>query len=343
MDRALLIDALVRRTADLVADLAIEGATNHSLGHINDLFFQAMDARLRSTHGKPQRVIADIFRLPLRTLQHRLQTAADNLTVRDRTVWRAIYGHIQAQGPLDRSAIECRFVGERPHLIRSILNNMVSAGVVFAAGRGAKTLYQVNQRVRFASDDSVEADARLVWVATYNRPDASLVELAADLGVDGSPLQRRRLERALDWLLAQGALTARVDESGTTRYRGGDFVMPRYAAPVADAQAAQSWMHAALYDHFSVVVDAMCAKLRHDREGTRPPAPTGGATYRFDLLSDDETAAAVTALLERMRRECTDLRETVDARSGDTASTGRVIFYFGQTMESRPNGPLRDG
>lgn len=325
MDRALLIDALVRRFADLIADLSLGEPTPVSLAHVPDLLFQSLDVRIRGPHDKPQRVAADIFGLPLRTYQHRLNATAQSATVRGMTVWEAVYRHVREEGPVQRAALEHRFRREDQAQVRSILNNMVQSGLVFSAGRGSTTLYQANLRVQFDQDDDGEVDAHLVWVAAYNQPGSTLDELAAELGIEGSRLQVERLRNAVEWLVGRGRL---VPEEGVdrTRYRSRDFVLP----PPQDEAPA----HAALYDHFAVIVDAMCDRLRHQREGTQPPGPIGGATYRFDLRPDDaESSDEALGLLSRFRAECSALRETLDAAAGAERARRRVVFYFGQSIE----------
>lgn len=323
MDRALLIDAVVRRAADLVAELAIEGATIHSLGHVSDLFFQALDTRLRLTHDKPQRVVADIFQMPLRTYQHRLRAVTESASIRNTTVWRAVYRYVSEHGPVRGVAVEHRFAQEKFELIRSILKHMVHTGVVFVTGRGGSALYRVNDDIGLVTSMSPESDARLVWVAAYKRPDAALSDLAADLGAEGNVSQEARLRNALASLVDRGAVATSVDGNGITRYRAHDFVMaPNDAAAV----------HAALYDHFCVVIDAMCQKLREQSEERGRTLPTGGATYRFDLPTSDEELLELD-LLARFRSECSALRQGLESEHGGTGPARRLVFYFGQMWE----------
>lgn len=325
MDRALLIDALVRRFADLIADLSLGEPTPVSLAHVPDLLFQSLDARIRGAHDKPQRVAADLFGLPLRTYQHRLNVTAQSATVRGMTVWEAVYRYIREEGPVGRGALELRFRREDQAQLRSILKNMVQSGLVFSAGRGGSTLYQANLRVLFEDGADPELDAHLVWVAAYNQPGSTLEELSRGLGIERSVIQLERLRNAVEWLVQRGRLIGEDDAEGT-RYRSRDFVLP----PPADAAPG----HAALYDHFTVIVDAICDRLRHQRDGTRPEGPIGGATYRFDLYPDGARGGdAALGLLSRFRAECSALRESIDAARGAGRANRRVVFYFGQSIE----------
>lgn len=324
MNHGLLIDAIVRKTALLVADLAVRDPVPASLMHVTDLFFTAINEHLRSKHERPQRVIADLFGLPIRTYQHRVTVLSQSASLRGITVWEAIYRFVRAEEQVSRAEIGQRFHQENPELVGSILNEMVRSKLLFCAGRGSTAVYLANQRVEFDADASPEADARLVWVVTHGHPGASMAELAVAMGIEGSAVQANRLRAALDRLVDENRLVVTSDPEGIDRYHSRDFVF--------DLDAPSDGL-AAFYDHFSAVVDAICQKLDG---GAMPRIGATGATYRFDLHPGMAETAEVEGLVEALRTRCSRLRHALEATG---LSDTRLVFYFGHMLvESDPPG-----
>ena len=74
MNVQLLIDAIVRETTVLIAQLATSGGLRAPLAHVAGQVFAELAAELER-EGVPKKVSADMFGLALRTYQRRTQRA----------------------------------------------------------------------------------------------------------------------------------------------------------------------------------------------------------------------------------------------------------------------------
>lgn len=320
MDQADLIDAIVRRIADLVVDLALSVDTPPRIGHLPDLLFRSLDHRIREGHGKPQTVAADLLGLRLRTYQHRLKSVRD--PERDRrgaTLWGKVYGYIHEKTRVSHAEIDQHFHLEAEEQLKSILKQMIEASLIFRTGRSPAYVYRINDSQSLDPGDD-RFDTHLVWVALYASPGLTADGLARHLAV--APGHRARLDVALERLVHDGSIEA--DESQTPpTYRAQAYT---FASDARDAR----W--AGMYDHISVMIDALTDRLAQSRGTLEIGGPVGGATYRFDLPLGSLRTDEARDLLDRMRLRCTELRESLDAEvAAGAPSTGRVVFYFGQT------------
>ena len=144
-----LIDALVQKTAGLVADLATMGPTTSRLAHLPDLFFEAIADRLIDKHDKSRRVVAEALGLSVRALQRRLADRPSS-SERGGTIEARLYDLLSAEGPLTRTEIEQRLAREDPEILRSILRDLDRSGVLLSGGRGGRRIFQVNPRLPVA-------------------------------------------------------------------------------------------------------------------------------------------------------------------------------------------------
>src|SRR6185295_12777523 len=89
MNGKLLIDALVRQTMVLVAQLSTAAGIRAPLAHVADEVFVSL-AREIEAHGVGRKVVADMFGLALRTYQKKVQRPTESVTERERTLWEAV-------------------------------------------------------------------------------------------------------------------------------------------------------------------------------------------------------------------------------------------------------------
>ncbi|HTV25017.1 MAG TPA: hypothetical protein VMG12_40265, partial [Polyangiaceae bacterium] len=113
-----LIDAIVRQTTILIAQLATLGGGRAQLAHTANQVFLDLSAALRE-HGVGSKVIADMFGLALRTYQERVRRLSESQTMRGRSLWEAVLEHIEARGPILRADVLGRFGRDDLGAVRS--------------------------------------------------------------------------------------------------------------------------------------------------------------------------------------------------------------------------------
>jgi hypothetical protein len=324
MDVKLLIDAIVRQTTVLIAQLSTSAGIRAPLAHIADQVFLDLAAEIEA-QGVGRKVAADMFGLALRSYQKKVQRLTESAAVRDRTRWEAVLEFMSEQGSVTRARLLEHFREESEEAVGAVVNDLVGQGILYATGRGSSSVYgltTVSDRRRMAHADRDEAVAALVWLSLYREPRAR-EGLAEHLS-----LEVAELERAL------AALTA----DGRVRQEGGKLRADTVHIPVG---ATRGW-EVAVLDHFSAVARAIAAKIR----GSGPQSATGdvigGATLTFEISPSHPLRDEVRSLLERLRGELNDLwtrvREHNDAHPIPEPERERVTFYFGQNIEEAEFG-----
>lgn len=319
MDVKLLIDAIVRQTTVLIAQLSTSAGIRAPLSHIADQVFLDLANEIEA-QGVTRKVAADMFGLALRSYQKKVQRLTESVTVRDRTLWEAMLDFLTEQGSVTRERLFEHFQYDAPEDVGAVLSDLVGQGFVYATGRGAASVYglaSAADRSRVLSGASSETAESLVWL-TLNRQAMSRRELLAAL-----PLGAEQLERAL------GAL----ERDGRIREVSGKLSADTFVVPVG---AEKGW-EVAVFDHFAAVARAIGAKLRRGPPQSVADDVTGGATLTFELSPDHPLRDEVRGLLRRVRTEVNELWERVGAHNQehpiDEARRERVTFYFGQNAE----------
>ena len=319
MDVKLLIDAIVRQTTVLIAQLSTSAGIRAPLAHIADQVFLDLAAEIEA-QGVGRKVAADMFGLALRSYQKKVQRLSESAAVRDRTRWEAVLEFMSEHGSVTRERLLQRFQGESEEAVGAVLNDLVGQGILYATGRGPSSVYGLttdSDRRRMAHAERIDAVLALVWLSLYREP-RSREDLAAQLSLEGP-----ELERALVALIADGRVR---EERGKLR---ADTVH----IPVG---AARGW-EVAVLDHFSAVARAIVAKVR----GSGPQSATkdviGGATLTFEIWPSHPLGDEVRSLLERLRSELNELWTRVqdynDTQDIPEDALERVTFYFGQNVE----------
>jgi hypothetical protein len=329
----LVIDAIVRQTTVLIAQLATSAGMRAPLAHIANQTFLALTQELER-QGIAQKVIADMFGLALRSYQQKVQRLSESATDRGRSLWEALHDYLHDKQVVSRADVLLRFARDDQASVRGILSDMVDAGLVYKTGRGEGTVYRaasVEEIARASSGDSAASVEALVWVSVYREGPLGETELAKRLALDPGALRT-----ALAALLADGRILLE-SRQGASLYRSERCLIPL-------GQSA-GW-EAGLLDHYQAVVRAICAKLDRGQAQAQPQDRIGGSTYSFDVWAGHPYAERIHGLLAEHRKALSALWNEVSVHNkSDTSARGpleRVTFYFGQLSTSEADSPERE-
>lgn len=320
MDVSLLIDAVVRQTMVLIANLVRATGHRPQLERFANQIFLELNDELRR-QGVRASLLAGLFGLKLRTYHDRVRRARESVTHAGEPLFQAVFAYIRDAGPVEQWQVEGEFIDDHAKVLQAILDDLVETGLVFKSGRGAATRYGA-MPADAARPRAAEADSTLAWVALYHCSPATREELAEQLGpyVD--------LDVVLERLVADGRALPVDLGDGVERYRADTYVIP-VGDPVG-------W-EAALFDHYQAVVSAISAKLDAGATRARADDASGGSTYAFHVPDGHPLTAEVLGLLGEMRGRLSDLRSRVDAVTAseglDRTEGRQVTFYCGQHVK----------
>jgi len=319
MDVKLLIDAIMRQTTVLIAQLSTSAGIRAPLAHVADQVFLDLAAEIEA-QGVARKVAADMFGLALRSYQKKVQRLTESATVRDRTLWEAVVDFLSEQGSCTRERLLERFRNDSAEDVAAVLNDMLGQGLVYSTGRGQSALYGLSSdtdRRRVLQGDRGESQQAMVWLTLYRRA-MSRRELCANLGLDAATV-----DGALEKLIAEG----RVREAS------GKLSAETFLVPVG---AAIGW-EAAVFDHFSAAARAIAAKIRRGAPRSAADDVVGGATLTFEVSTAHPLRAEVSGLLAKVRADVNELWARVAKLNDEQpiAETDKqlVTFYFGQSVE----------
>jgi hypothetical protein len=319
----LLIDAIVHQTTVLIAQLSTASGIRAPLAHVADQVFLELSREIEA-QGVSRKVAADMFGLAIRTYQKKVQRVTESVTSRDRTLWQAVLEHLQARGSISRRELLAHFDRDDPIVVGSVLNDLVSSGLVYRTGSGDTTILGVTREqdlVQALREQRRETLAPIAWVMIYRGGGATLASLREQLNVD-----EEALVAALQALEAAGQVR-RSGDGAAAVYSADTFVVP--------VDAETGW-EAAVFDHFQMVVRAIGSKVRRGVARSMPDDVVGGATLSFDIHAAHPHAAEVLGLLKQVRAEANELWAKVqgynDANPVPEDTKMEVSFYFGQCV-----------
>lgn len=323
MDATVLIDAIVRQTTVLIAQLATAAGGRAPLTHVANQVFVDLVRELKD-QGLGNKVIADMFGLALRTYHDKIRRLSESSTVRGRSLWEATLEFIQEKETVLQADVLHRFRNDDQATVRGVLTDLVESGMIFRSGRGTRTTFRAANPEEYQladRDDSGDGAANLVWVAVNRFGPATRDAVAA-----AAPLDSAALDAALTRLVAEGRV-ARMERGSLVEYHTDRCIIP--------FGAAAGW-EAAVFDHYQALVTAICTKLRRGSTSAAPDDSIGGSTYGFTVWKDHPYYEEVMGLLGRLRAEAVPLREKVSAfnerHSAPEGAAIRVISYMGQTV-----------
>lgn len=228
MDTPLLADQLLRDLAETLADLATLEGRRDSLERVEDRLFLYTQAALRR-RGHSAKVVADMFGFATASsYRRRLRRVLGAREEPPRTLRGALLGAI-SDGPIAREDLLARFETRDEAVLRSVLRDLVDAGLVSESVDGRYALALGDHLSE--EDGSLE---ELVCVLVSHRGPLSDQALAEELG-HGCP--------ALDRLVARLVDEGRITRGSDGRLAGESVAFDMYPATQDDAVLA------ALVDH----------------------------------------------------------------------------------------------
>jgi hypothetical protein len=325
-----LIDAIVRQTTILIAQLATLDGGRAQLAHTANQVFLDLSAALRE-QGVGSKVIADMFGLALRTYQERVRRLSESQTLRGRSLWEAVLEHVEQRGPLTRAEVLRRFCNDDLAAVRSVLRDLVHNGLLYRTGRGVQTRYRAAspEELRHPHQRSSEALNNMVWIAVQRAGGASVEELQQTLSIDGAALAAALRE------LCERALIRELPSARGPRYESHGCVLA-YGDP-------HGW-EAAVFDHFQALVIALCAKLSQGQTRSSRDDTVGGSTFGFDIWPGHPEYDNVLGFLARLRAQGSELRQRVAAHNAQQPIPAdqlqRVVTYVGQAVIADTQGRM---
>jgi hypothetical protein len=324
MNVNLLIDAIVRQTATLIAQLATAAGGRPSLAHTGNQLFVDLVRELKE-RGVGNKVIADMFGLALRTYHDKMRRLEESSGYGGRSLWEAVLAHIQERESVLQADVFLRFRNDNNLTLRGVLSDLVDSGLVFRTGRGMRTTLRAATAAEVElkqKDERGDGIANLVWVVINRTGYVSLEQIR-----DRVPIDEVSLESALRLLIADG----RVRRAGTReqpRFTTDECVIPE--------GSVFGW-EAAVFDHFQAMVGALRAKIGSgQRAGSRDSA--GGSTFSFTVWESHPMKDEVVGLLAQSREQMAQLRLRVADYNSSHPPGGeeliRVSAYVGQSVVS---------
>lgn len=321
MNIQLLIDSVVRQTTILIAQLATAGGARAPLAHVANQVFLDL-ARHLDAHGVSRKVGADMFGLALRTYQRKIQRLSESNTDRGRSLWEAVFAHLDEHEIATRNEILLRFHQDDAQLVRGVLRDLTESGLVFASGTGDGAVYRAATKDELShvrgseASDSAEAQDTLLWAVVYREGPLPRDAIGQKVVIASEALERamERLERA-----------GRITRDANDEYSCRELFIP---------YGSSTGWEAAIFDHYQSVVRTICCKLRLDQ----PPKladEVGGSTYTFVVWDGHPLKEEAVAGLARYRQHADDLRARIDAYNeehGMRAQQLKIVAYAGQCI-----------
>jgi hypothetical protein len=315
----LLIQAIVRQTTILIAQLATSGGARAPLAQVANQVFLDLVTELER-QGVSRKVSADMFGLGLRTYQRKIQRLQESSTERGRSLWEAILEYISSERLVTRANVQMRFARDEDAQVRGVLRDLSDSGLIFSMGQGPSTAYRVasvdelDTLRQMRSDDGLE---ELVWALVYREGPISKNGLASAMHIELGELEPI-LERLVDVQRIEV-----IGQNGGSHYKATSLYVP--------VGSAVGW-EAAVFDHFQAVVKTICCRTRDDRTTA---TDVGGSTYTLDVWPGHPLEEEARATLSRLRGNLVDLRRRIEefnAESGVPALHDQVVLYVGQCV-----------
>lgn len=323
MNAKLLIDAIVRQTTVLIAQLSTAAGIRAPLAHIADQVFLELSREIEA-QGVSRKVAADMFGLAIRSYQKKVQRITESVSVRDRTLWQAALEYLDSVESSSRREILAHFQRDDPIVVGSVLNDLVSSGLVYRTGSGESAIFGITRErdlARTLREQRRESLAPLVWLLVYRSGGTALPALREQIQVEDDAL----LE-ALALLESQGQIQAN-GEGEQRFYRAQDFLVP--------VGAEHGW-EAAVFDHFQTMARAISRKVQSGEARSAHDNVTGGATLTFDVHPQHPHLQEVLGLLKQVRSLLNELWSKVEAHNAQHPIPDEqrieVSFYCGQCV-----------
>lgn len=323
MDSRLLIDAVVRQTTLLIAQLATSAGIRAPLAHLADQVFLEL-AREIEQQGVSKKVAADMFGIALRSYQRKVGRLRESASVSEKTLWQGVLEYVRKHGTTPRAQLLTAFRRDAAEDVAAVLGDLVANGLLYCSGRGKHAIYGAttdsDQRALLSSRGE-ETLLHLVWLALAEPPGLARKELAQRFADHDASL-----DQILARLIADGRIQEVRGQEGS-RYRASTVHIP--------VGSEVGWETAVL-DHFRAVCTALCAKLQRGGAASADSRLIGGTTLTFELYDGHPFEQEIKGLLERVRTDVLSLFHRVAAHNTaqpiDERVLARVVFYVGQNF-----------
>jgi hypothetical protein len=331
MNSKILIDAFVRQTMVLIAQVATMAGVRTPLAHVANQVFLDLTQALEQ-QGLGRKVVADMFGLALRSYQQKVDRITESASSGGVTLWEAIHTYLAERNAVPRAELLRRFANDDSASVAGIVRDLVESGLVYKTGRGETAVYRVapadDVGAALAADAGESAQA-YVWAAIYRQGPLSQAQL-----LEALPLERAALDAALAALMRDGRIE-RTHSAEPATYSSRRMLLPL-------GQTA-GW-EASVIDHYHTVVGAICAKLRNGQTRALPSDQLGGSTFSFDIWPSHPHQARVLGLLEEHRRLLSSLWDEVARHNeqGKPDRFTRVSFYCGQLVTADGDGSINE-
>lgn len=328
MDSRHLIDAVVRQTTLLIAQLATSAGLRAPLANVADQVFLDLAQEIEQ-QGVSRNVAADMFGLALRSYQRKVNRLREGSTVRERTLWQAMLEYVREHTHCTRAQLLAAFARDEPEDVVAVLNDLVAGGLLYASGRGRSAVYGATtdgDQDAMVRERSLETLSHLVWLALAEPPGKTREELEPLFGEHPSMLEEalRLLER---------------DERIVRKHHVDRelYFAPRVLIPVG----TEGGFETALFDHYRAVCAALVNKLRLGGSSSGAHTLIGGTTLSFDLYPGHPYEQQVKGLLQRIRSDALQLWQKVAdynaAHAPNEDEVEKIVFYAGQNYISNEN------
>jgi hypothetical protein len=323
-----LIQAIVRQTTVLIAQLATSGGWRAPLAQIADQVFQDLATELER-QGVSRKVSADMFGMGLRTYQRRVQRITEGTVERRRSLWEVVLDHIRRRGLTSRADLLREFGDEDDVLLRGVLYDLCDRRLVFQAGQGAQAVYRAVSDEELGavgalrSGDGLE---ELVWAIVYRQGPLTRAQLLQQSHIDDS-----ELEPILDRLV-ESSLIEKAGEDELATYSAKSLYVP--------LGSPRGW-EAAIFDHYQAMVQTVLCRLREDRATSNVADQVGGSTYTLDIWPGHDLEKKAITTLKRLRTMLVELREEVEAYNAEHERPDKytqVVLYVGQCLIPQESG-----
>ncbi|HET9953843.1 MAG TPA: hypothetical protein VFQ61_05050 [Polyangiaceae bacterium] len=324
----LLIEAIVRQTTILIAQLATSGGTRAPLAQVaNQVFLDLVHELERQ--GVSRKVSADMFGLGLRTYQRKIQRYTESSTDRGRSLWVAVLDFVQSSETVTRAQVLEKFAGDDESQVRGVLHDLCESGLVSVSGTGARMKYRLTpeeELEQLRQSNSSEGVDELLWAMIYREGPCSFANLAK------KPISERELTESLARLVEAG----RVECDTTQGYYSARALVLPLGSPVG-------W-EAAVFDHFKALVNTITCRLSIHRSSPNLADRVGGSTYTLDVWPGHPHEQEALGTLRDLRQKLGELRDKVEgfnAHNPVPESYTQVLLYAGQCLIQQGASPSR--
>lgn len=182
MSSQALIDAIVRQTTVLIAQLSTAAGARSPLGHIADDVFSGLVSELNQ-QGVSNKVIADMFGMALRSYRQKVRRLGESATSRGITLWSAVQEFLAEREWRTRDEVLARFKHDDEVSVRSILNDLVETGLAVRSGLRNDLRYRIaTAEERLDSGSQPAHGAAAGWdtaIAEHHRAVLNAIAAAA--------------------------------------------------------------------------------------------------------------------------------------------------------------------